>query len=175
MANQFTMTIEEASRQYHIPEKTLLDYAQSADWARQEICNRDGSLLLNPHNFDLWYQWMKKRAAASRKERKSRKWYFLASAVLFCVAFVVTHLVKQPSLASVSVNLAFAVLPMLAVWRCISMVQIPKPEYEIRGNRQRQSPRKQKHEYREEDIFGDEDIVSDPLYRSLSCNIFHQD
>ena len=48
------------------------------------------------------------------------------------IAFVSIHIAQSPSVGSVLFNLGFAALPTLAVWRCVSMAQVPVPAYDVR-------------------------------------------
>ena len=135
----FTMTVQQASWRYGLSEEDIQWHAARKtfrqNWFEQDICRQDrrGQLWLHPYNFDLWHQWMVRRVAARRKERNSRKWYLLASLLLFAMVFFVTHITQTPSVKSVLFNLGFAVLPPLIVWRCVSMEQLDVPAYVVRN------------------------------------------
>ena len=128
MANQFTMTIEEASRRYRFSADAIRQNITEGRWNRLDIhrVGRGGEIRLDPYNFDVWFNWMKSFILAKEKERRSRKWYLLVAVVISGLCFFAF---RPETVGSSLMTLGFGVVPTFLVWYLRRMSGVVSPQY----------------------------------------------
>ena len=128
MDKRFTMTVEEAGRYYHFSADAIRQNVSNGNWRALDIhrLDKQGRIWLDPYNFDVWYQWMKRYIAASEKERRSRKWFAAAALLISVLGFLAF---RPETLGAVLGTLAYGVVPTGLTWYLLRMHGVKSPQY----------------------------------------------
>lgn len=186
MDKRFTMTVEEASRRYQFSADAIRQNVSNGNWRTLDIHRLDSQsrIWLDPYNFDVWFNWMKRYIAASEKERRSRKWFAAAAPLISVLGFLAF---RPETLGAVPGTLAYGVIPTGLTWYLLRMRRVESPQYrhtfvsDQRGGDQDPNAWLQandfvdpiKHCIEATEAYAN-DTVNNPIYSHMPSNTFYR-